>query len=307
MKIKLPEELNFLASAKQPILKSPVTTFKKTIVITGATSGIGYVTSLEFAKLSSHLILVARNQAKAQKVAQECLAMGASHVDIVIANLSLLSQVRVCAQRILSLTSSIDVLIHNAGMHATVRHLTSEGHEEVFALNHLASFMLTHLLIEPLKAPTRSHVLMINSEGHRFNGLDLNDLTWNKRLYTGLRSYGASKTAQLLSMIQLNDRLSNTGIVVNAMHPGDVKSNIGQNNGWLYRLFSALFIQPTLKDPHNSAQAIVSLVTLDEFSTRRNAFYHLTTLETVAKHARDEVKAKQVYELSCKLCDLSPL
>lgn len=307
MKLNFPEELNFLNSAKQPILKSSVTHFNKTVVITGATSGIGYVTSIEFAKLSSHLILVARNIEKAQNVAQVCLEHGAASVEVVIADLSLLSQVRLCAQSILALTHSIDVLIHNAGMHSTKRQLTIEGHEHVFALNHLASFMLTHLLIDALKTPPRSHVLMINSEGHRFNGLNLNDLTWKKRLYTGLRSYGASKTAQLLSMIQLNERLSNTGVIVNAMHPGDVKSNIGQNNGWLYRLFSSVLIQPNLKDPHQSAQAIVALVTIEELASQRNAFYHLTTYETPAKHARDTQKALKVYEISCDLCDITPL
>jgi retinol dehydrogenase-13 len=302
-----PEQLNFLNSAKQPILKSEVNEFNKIIVLTGATSGIGYTTALELASLKSHLILVARNHEKAQKVAHECLEAGASQVDVVIANLSLLSEVRLCAQKIKTLTPKVDVLIHNAGMHSTKRRLTSEGFEEVFALNHLASFLLTHILIEPLLQSDQGHVLFINSEGHRFNGLNLNDLTWKKRIYTGLRSYGASKTAQLLSMIELNKRLKQTSIVVNAMHPGDVKTNIGQNNGIIYRLFSKFFIIPNLKDPHTSSQAIAAIITSPTLSRVRNAFYHYTTLETVASHAKDEVKAVQVYTKSCELCVVAPL
>jgi NAD(P)-dependent dehydrogenase (short-subunit alcohol dehydrogenase family) len=302
-----PEQLNFLNSANQPILKTQVNEFKKIIVLTGATSGIGYTTALELASLHAHLILVARNSDKAHKVALECLNAGASQVDIVIANLSNLKEVRTCAQSILNLTSKIDVLIHNAGMHSTKRHITSEGHEEVFALNHLASFLLTHLLIQPLLSSEQGHVLFVNSEGHRFNGLNLNDLTWSKRLYTGLRSYGASKTAQLLSMIELNNRLAHTNVIVNAMHPGDVKTNIGQNNGLVYRLFSKWFIMPNLKDPHTSSQAIAAIITTPSLSRVRNAFYHYTTLETVAAHARDVNKASEVYLKSCELCEIEPL
>ncbi len=303
----LPEQLNFLNSAKQPILKREVQEFKRCIVLTGATSGIGYTSALELASLKPHLILVARNPEKASSVAKQCREAGASQVDVVIANLSLMSEVRDCAQNILNLTSKIDVLIHNAGMHSTKRHLTREGLEEVFALNHCASFLLTHLLIEPLRQSDHAHVLMINSEGHRFNGLNLNDLNWKKRIYTGLRSYGASKTAQLLSMIELNKRLEKTSIVVNAMHPGDVRTNIGQNNGLVYRLFSKFFILPNLKDPHTSSDAIATIVTNPTFSRVRNAFYHYTTLEVVAQHARDESKALEVYNKTCELCHIKPL
>jgi retinol dehydrogenase-13 len=303
MNIKYPEELNFLNSGKQSIQISDVSIQGKVVVLTGATSGVGLQTAYECAKHGAHLILVARSESKANAVAKTCIERGAHHVDIVIANLSLLAQVRHCAQEIEKLTPSIDVLIHSAGMHSTKRILTSEGLEIVFALNHLASFLLTVLLIPQLKHNQQSQVLFINSEGHRFNGLNLNDLNWKKRLYTGLRSYGASKTAQLLCMLELNDRLMNTNIVVNAMHPGDVKTNIGQNNGWFYRLFSKLFIQPILKDPHQSGQAIYTLISKPEYAYARNAFYHYTTLELVARHARDRKISPQVFLKTCELCD----
>lgn len=274
-----PEELNFLNSAKQPILKTSLDTFKKTIVLTGATSGIGYVTALELAKMKAHLLLVARDPLKAEKVKVECLNLGASSVQFVLADLSLVSQAKACAETILSLTSHIDVLIHNAGMHSTKRRLTSEGHEMVFALNHYAPLVLTHLLMPALKP--KSHVLLINSEGHRFNGLNLSDLTWKKRVYTGLRSYGASKTAQLLCMIEMNKRLQDSGVVINAMHPGDVKTHIGQNNGLVYRLFSQLMIQPTLKDPHQSAQAIIAIITTPSLALSEMLFIITPPLKRV--------------------------
>jgi len=91
-------------------------------------------------------------------------------------------------------------------------------------VNHLASFLFTQLLLNRIKESAPSRILLINSEGHRFNGLNIDDLDWKKRHYTGLRGYGASKTTQLLTMWELNDQLQDTGVTINAMHPGDVKS-----------------------------------------------------------------------------------
>ena len=305
--IKFPEELNFLNSAKQPILKTDVEVFQKVIVLTGATSGIGYITACELSKMKAHLILVARSRTKADRVKNECLALGATSVKIVIADLSFVKEAKECSQTILSLTERIDVLIHNAGVYSTKRILTHEGHEQVFALNHYAPFLLTHLLIPALSLSESPHVLLINSEGHRFNGLRLDDLNWKKRIYTGLRSYGASKSASLLCMLEMNQRLKETNIVINAMHPGNVKTKLGNNNGWLYRLFNKLVIQPTQKDPHQSAQAIIAIITIPDLAKRRNAFYHYTTLEICAKHARDALKAKEIYTLTCQRCDIQPL
>lgn len=304
MPIKYPEELNFLNSTQQPILFSDVSIQGKVVVLTGSTSGIGLQTAYQCAAHGAHLVLVARSISKANVVAKSCLERGAQRVDVVIADLSLLEQTRFCAKEIMRYTPYIDVLIHCAGMHSTKRTITSEGLEMVFALNHCASFLLTVLLIPQLKNSSLNQVLFINSEGHRFNGLNLNDLDWKKRVYTGLRSYGASKTAQLLCMLELNDCLKETGIFINAMHPGDVKTNIGQNNGWLYRFFSKLVIQPRLKDARLSGQAIYTLISKPELAYVRNAFYHYTTLELVARHARDRSMSQQIFLKTCELCKL---
>lgn len=100
-----------------------------------------------------------------------------------------------------------------------------------------------------MKSSAPSRLCQINSEGHRFNGLDINELDWKKRHYTCLRGYGAAKTAQLLTTWEFHDQLTGTGVTINAMHPGVVKTNIGQNNGFIYRLLSKIVIQRFLKDP----------------------------------------------------------
>jgi len=107
----------------------------------------------------------------------------------------------------------------------------------VFCVNHLAPFLLTNLLLDRMVKSAPSRIIQVNSEGHRFNGLKVDDINWTKRFYTGLRSYGASKTAQLLTVWQLAKELEGTGVTINAMHPGGVRTNIGNDNGKLYRLF----------------------------------------------------------------------
>jgi len=259
------------------------------------------------AKGHSNLILVARNAQTASELQADLIALTGVDVKVVLADFTDLSDVHKAADQILTLTDKIDGLINCAGMHSTKATWTKEGHERVFCVNHLASFALTCRLLPKLKESAPSRILQINSEGHRFNGLDLNDLAWKKRHYTGLRGYGASKTAQLLCMWELHDRLVGSGVTINAMHPGDVKSNIGQNNGWLYRLFSKLVIQPMLHDPEISARAIYSLMADPALAEVSQKFYHLTIEETPAKHAMDRKQSPAMFEISCALTGIDPL
>lgn len=279
----------------------------KTIVLTGATSGIGLMTAYALAKGQANLILVARNAQVASQLQADLIASSGVDVKIVIADFTDLNDVHKAADQILTLTDRIDGLINCAGMHSTKATWTKDGHERVFCVNHLASFALTCRLIPRLKQSAPSRILNINSEGHRFNGLDLNDLAWKKRHYTGLRGYGASKTAQLLCTWELHDRLVGSGVTINAMHPGDVKSNIGQNNGWLYRLFSKLVIQPMLHDPEVSAKAIYSLMADPALAEVSQRFYHLTIEEIPAKHAMDRQISPTMFKVSCALTDIDPI
>jgi len=134
--------------------------------------------------------------------------------------------------------------------------------------------------------------------------LDIQDLDWKKRHYTGLRGYGASKTAQLLCTWELHDRLIESGVTINAMHPGDVKTNIGQNNGLLYRAFSKLVIQRVLKDPKISGEAIYYLIAEPSLEKVSGRYYHLTQDAKPAKHALDRELGKLVYLKSLELCGL---
>jgi len=304
--MKLPDELMFLENKKALQHEYTLPMKDKLCVITGATSGVGLEAVRALAKGQASIIMVARSRSKAEEVKQELIEQYNASVDIVIADFSRLEEVREAAKQILAKTNRIDVLINCAGLHSTKATYTPEGHETVFCVNHLASFLFTQLLLNRIKESAPSRILMINSEGHRFNGFDIDDLDWKKRHYTGLRGYGASKTAQLLTMWELNDQLKNSGVTINAMHPGDVKSHIGSNNGWLYRLFSKFVIQPTLSSPIISGKAIYYLVADPSLQDVSGKFYHLTIEEVPAKHALDRAMGKRVYEESMRLTGLEP-
>ncbi len=302
--MKLPDELMFLQNKNAQQKETQALMKGKVCVITGATSGVGLEAAKALAQGQATLIIVARNAYRAYEVQKELIDAYQVSVEVVIADFSNLEDVRKAALQIISLTSHIDVLINCAGLHSTKATYTSEGHETVFCVNHLASFLLTELLLPTLKKSAPSRILQINSEGHRFNGLDIHDLDWKKRHYTGLRGYGASKTAQLMCVWELHDQLTQTGVTINAMHPGDVKTNIGSNNGWLYRLFSKIMIKPMLRDPIISGKAIYYLVAEPALQDISGKFYHLTLEEIPAKHALDRKLGKEVYEISMKLTGL---
>ncbi len=304
-KYELPDELMFLRNSKAEQKVSSASMKNKVVVLTGATSGVGLETLKQLAKGHANIVMVVRNLKKAEEVRNSILSMIDVSIDIVIADFSRLDQVRHAARIILEKYPKIDVLINCAGLHSTKATYTPEGFETVFFVNHLASFIFTQLLLERLIQSAPSRILHINSEGHRFNGLDIHDIHWKKRHYTGLRGYGASKTAQLLTMWEVHDQLKNSGVTINAMHPGDVRSSIGSNNGWLYRIFSKLVIQPMLKDPKISGEAIYYLVADPQMENISGKFFHLTVEEKPAKHAMDRTLGKQVYDLSIELTGLS--
>jgi retinol dehydrogenase 13 len=305
MKLKLPDELIFIKNGKAVQKKSTTTMEGKVCVITGATSGVGLEALKRLAMGGAHIVMVCRNREKAERISRETKVKWNVPVDIIIADFSCLDEVRNAAALILKNYPIIDVLINSAGIHSTKRVYTAEGFEMVFCVNHLAPFLFTQLLIERLKESAPSRIILVNSEGHRFNGLNPEDINWKKRHYTGLRGYGASKTAQLLTVWELADRLKGSKVTINALHPGDVKTNIGNNNGWLYKWFLHHVTWHFLKNPVISGEAIYYLASDPEMSDVSGRFFNLTIDEKPAAHALDRSMGKRIWELSMKMTGLS--
>lgn len=302
--MKVPEELQFMVNARLPQKTTAARMDGKICVITGATSGVGYQTAKRLAQGGAHLVLVCRNYDKASGVKQELENAYHTPVDVITADFSRLADVRKAAAEILANYPRVNVLINNIGIHNTRRTLTEDGIETVFAVNHVASFLLTSLLLQRMIESSPARIIQINSEGHRFGGLDIDDLNWDKRPYKGLKGYGAAKIAQLLTVWEFADQLKGTGVTINAVHPGEVKSNIGMNNDWSYRLYKRIFISWMLKDPAIAANAIYYAAAAPELAEVSGQFFNLTIPEKPAVQALDRELGKKVWAVSEKLAGL---
>lgn len=305
MKFTIPDELNFLTVGRLPQRISTTSMDGKICVITGTTSGIGREAALRLAKAGAKIVMMVRNKEKADALCDEIRSISSHTPDYFLADFSDLKQVRKATEEILAKYPKIDVLINNAGIHVTTRQLTADGNEAAFAVNHLASFLITSLLLKRMVESAPSRILQVNSEGHRFNGLRLDDLSWEKRRYNGYMGYGASKIAQLMTVWELSDLLKDKGVTINAMHPGAVKSNIGSNNGLFYNLFSKYIIQPSLKSPVISGEALYFLASAPELDGVSGKFFNLTNEEIPATHAKNRDLGKQVFQKSKELTNLN--
>jgi retinol dehydrogenase 12 len=203
----------------------------KVVLITGATAGIGRVTARELADAGAHVLLAARNKEKAEAT-REWISRetGNRSVDLIIGDLSIQSHVRSIAQQVASRHGGLDVLVNNAGGFFQRRTESADGIEMTFALNHLASFLLTHLLLEALKRRSPSRVVTVSSDAHTRASMNFDDLEGRVR-YRGWGAYGRSKLANILFTYELARRLHGTGVTANALHPGFVASEFGKNNG----------------------------------------------------------------------------
>jgi len=277
----------------------------KTVVIAGATSGVGLAAAVEVARFGGRLVLLARDEAKGRAVKAELEREHGAEVALFLADFARLAEVHRVAEEILGAVERIDVLINSAGVHCTRRHETAEGHELVFCVNHLAPFVLTQRLLPRMREHGAARVIQVNSQGHRFGGLDLDDLAWRRRFYLGLRAYGAAKTAQLLSVWELADRLAGSGVTIHAMHPGAVRSGIGGNNGPLYRALQRVAIRPFLGDPRVAGESLHYLAAAPELEGVSGRYFNRTHPERPAPHALDRIVGRMSWERTMELTGLT--
>lgn len=279
----------------------------KLVLITGATSGIGYVVAKKFASKGADLICINRNQQKSEDLQHEIEKEYGVKCNFILADLSILEDVYRAANTLLETDKPIDVIIHNAGVYLTKRELTKDGIEKVFMVQYLSSFIINYLLKDKLKQQEKTRIILVNSEGHRFAawGLRLDDLNWEKRRFGGLKSYGSAKLAQLLSMIIFNEFFSGSGVTINAMHPGAVKTETGQENGRIYRWYKKNILDKRLKPASISAEAIYYLGVSKDVETSSGQYFNLTTPEVPAPPALDSEIARLLWDKSIKLAKLN--
>lgn len=273
------------------------------VVITGATSGIGYVTAKKYASHGADILCINRNEKKSMALCEALNRQYNTKCTSLISDFTKLAEVHAIAKQLSTIERNIDVLIHNAGVFVAKKTFTADNLEMVFQTNYLSTFILNYYTIEKFINQKSGRIIFVNSEAHRFAvwGLHLDDLAWDKYRYSGLKSYGAAKTAQLLSMIKLNEFFADTGVTVNAMHPGNVKTNSGQNNDMIYKFFKKLFVDITARPVEISAEALYYLGVSSELDNKSGKFFNLTTEEEPAPPALDKEAAEELWVLSLEL------
>ncbi len=226
----------------------------KICLVTGANSGIGFETAKALAKMGAHVVMACRNEAKA-RVAQQDIIKASKNpdVDLLIVDMSSLDSVRELAQTIKKNYQRLDVLINNAGVMLSKRQLSADGYEMQYAVHHLGPFLLTHLLLDLLKASASSsssaRIINVSSKLHSMANIEFDNLQAEKK-FGLLKAYGMSKLALLMFSYSLAERLKGSGVTVNALHPGVIGSNLGGIPG---------FIKIFMKSPKRGAETSVFL------------------------------------------------
>jgi NAD(P)-dependent dehydrogenase (short-subunit alcohol dehydrogenase family) len=275
----------------------------KICVVTGATSGIGLVTAQALARQDATLIIIARNAergaATVSRIQQET---GNSAVELMVADLSAQEQVRQLAKEFQHRFARLDVLVNNAGAFFARRQLSQDGLEMTFALNHLAYFLLTNLLLDPLRAADSARIVNVSSEAHRRARLDFADLQRQHR-YTGWRAYARSKLANILFTYELARRLAGTGIVANALHPGFVATNFGRHNRSVTAVLFRI-LQLAAISPEEGAQTIIYLASSPVVNGVTGEYFVKQKAIRSSQVSYDRAAAERLWQVSAELTGL---
>jgi NAD(P)-dependent dehydrogenase (short-subunit alcohol dehydrogenase family) len=268
-------------------------------VVTGATSGIGKALIEDLAKTGETIVMVARDANRGNAVLKEItLATQNPNLDLQLCDLSVLSSVRNLAQILKTKYRKINVLINNAGVYKRKRVTTVEGFEEMFATNHLGPFLLTNLLLELLQAGVQengsAHILNITAPSTV--QLDFNDLQSEKK-FNSLTAFGATKMANLLFTFALARRLENTGITVNAIHPGLARSGLMKESFPFLSLFTWLISSPPQKVTENIVQPAIA----PEYEQISGKFLHRGKEIEAPTYAHDREAQQQLWDVSERL------
>lgn len=278
----------------------------RTVLVTGATNGIGKATAMELARMDAQVVLVGRSRPKTEATVSEIFRKtGNNALDYIIADLALMSGVRQVAETFRQKYDRLHVLVNNVGGIFAQRQVTSEGLEMTFALNHLSYFLLTSLLLDILKASAPARIVNVSSDAHRFGGLNLDDLQ-SEQSYGmgGFRAYSQSKLMNVMFTYELAQRLEGTGVTVNAMHPGAVATGFGHNNrglvGLVFRSFSRFSLTP-----EQGADTVVYLASSPDVEGVTGKYFDRRKAVLSSSHSYDEDKARRLWEISAELTGIA--
>jgi NAD(P)-dependent dehydrogenase (short-subunit alcohol dehydrogenase family) len=270
----------------------------KRVLITGATNGIGLAAPEELGRRGARLVLVARSEDKARDAVARIKAAGGQDVDVLKADLSSQASVRGLAAEVLERYAKVDVLVNNAGAINETRRLTTDGIELTWAVNHLAPFLLTQLLLDRIKESAPTRIITTSSDAHNGAHIPWNDLNaehgWTRR---GFTRYGETKLANILFTIELARRLEGSGVTANCFHPGLVATGFNRNNGAMMKL-AMLIARPFSRSPRKGAETLVWLVDSEEAGEESGDYFVDCKRALPAPAARDTDAARRLWDVS---------
>jgi retinol dehydrogenase-12 len=276
----------------------------KIVLVTGATSGIGEVTARELARQGAHVIILARNREKAEKTQRNIItATGNKQVDTVLADLSVLQQVRNVAAELHAKYPRLDVLVNNAGlMFGAEREVSADGYEMTLATNHLGPFLLTSLLLDLLQKSPAARIVNVASMAYRFSKPTLDDLQ-SEHSYSPIWEYGNTKLWNIMFTQELAQRLRAHGITnvaTNSLHPGAVATGYGQQSGgWLSATLK--LARPFMISPEQGAETSIFLATDAKVATISGGFFSKKKPEPVKSSFNTSANNRRLWELSEQL------
>lgn len=273
----------------------------KTMLVTGATNGIGRVTARELARLGAQVTILSRNAEKCARVAEEIRKDTGNPVEYLAADLSTLAGIMQAAETFKNRRRRLDVLVNNAGGIFIRRTITSDGLEMTFALNHLAYFLLTGLLLDVLKQSSPARVVNVASGMHMGAHLDFDDLQ-NEKHYSGFSAYGRSKLANILFTYELARKLEGSGVTVNCVHPGYVNTGLSLNNGLIFGVFAGLSARLFGRKPEEGARTSIYLAASPEVQGVTGKYFADCKPVSSSQESYDTAVATRLWHASLEIC-----
>jgi NAD(P)-dependent dehydrogenase (short-subunit alcohol dehydrogenase family) len=272
----------------------------RTVLITGGTGGIGRATALGLARLGAHVGITGRDHERTEDAVREVRAAGGGQADGFVADLSSQSEVRRLAAEVLAFFPRIDVLINNVGGYWNTRHVTADGLEHTFALNHLAPFLLTNLLLDRLKQSAPARVVTVSSNAQLMGRISFEDLQ-GAQAYSGSRAYDQSKLANVLFTYELARRLDATSVTANALHPGLVSTAFGGEDPGRAQRVLVPFLRPFMKTPARGAATSIYVASAPGLRRMTGRYFAAGKLKKSSKRSYDEAVAGRLWEVSADL------
>ena len=282
-------------------MAEPLPMTGKIVLVTGGSGGIGKATAIGLATMGARVGITGRDLARTEQAAADIrAASGNSDVDAFAADMASQAEVRRLAVAVLKACPRLDVLVNNVGGFSAHRHTTADGLEHTFALNHLAPFLLTDLLLDRLKASAPARVVTVSSGVQSTGRIEFDDLQ-GARNYSGQRAYSQSKLANIMFTNELARRLKGTGVTATSLHPGVVRTNFGaEDQAWLFAVIGPV-LRPLLKTPAEGAQTSIYLASSPEVNGVTGQFFAKRKPRTANKAADDIDMTARLWKVSADL------